>query len=295
MISILITAYKEPATIGKAIECFLDEKLKDYEILVAAPDDGTLNVVNKYAKKHHVLKSFKDFGAGKPAALNLLLQHAKGDILILTDGDVYIEKGSVIKLVEMFKDEKIGAVSARPISVSDRNTMLGYWSHLLTDAGAHNARLARASAGKFIVCTGYLYAIRNIIDKIPEDALADDAVISYMVWNKGYKIAYETKAIVYVKYPATFNDWMLQKTRSAGGYTQLKKYFGNDFPRMRNFGREVFFGWYMALGYARTPKELYWTFVLFFARIYLWINIFIKLKIMKKNFNETWKRVESTK
>src|SRR3989338_1734721 len=112
MISILITAYKEPATIGKAIECFLDEKLEDYEILVAAPDDETLAVINKYAKKHHAVKSFKDDGKGKPAALNLLLQHAKGDILILSDGDVYIEKGSVGRLVRWFDDQKIGAVSA---------------------------------------------------------------------------------------------------------------------------------------------------------------------------------------
>lgn len=116
-----------------------------------------------------------------------------------------------------------------------------------------------------------------------------------MIWNKGYKIGYEPEAIVYVKYPANFNDWMLQKTRSAGGYTQLKKYFGSNFPRMRSFGREVFFGWYRALSYAKTPKEFYWTIMLFFARLYLWLNIFIKLKIMGKSFAETWKRVESTK
>lgn len=295
MISILITAYKESATIGKAIECFVNEKLKDYEILVAAPDDETLTIVNKYAKKHHTVKSFKDSGAGKPTALNLLLQYAKGDILILTDGDVYIKEGSAIKLIKMFDDKKIGAVSSRPISVSDRNTMLGYWSHLLTDAGAHLTREKRAMKGKFIVCTGYLYAIRNVIDKVPEDALADDAVISYMIWNKGYKIGYASAAEVYVKYPTTFKDWMLQKTRSAGGYTQLKKYFGSNFPRMRNFGREVFFGGYKALSYVRSAKEFYWTMMLFFARAYLWLNIFVKLKILGNGFNETWKRIESTK
>ncbi|MBI2135948.1 glycosyltransferase [Candidatus Woesearchaeota archaeon] len=295
MISILITAYKEPDTIGKAIEAFLNEKIKDSEILVAAPDDETLAVVNKYAKRYHQVKSFKDSGNGKPAALNLLLSNAKGEILVLSDGDVYINQDSVQKLLKHFDDAKIGAVSARPLSINPKDNMLGYWSHLLTDAGAHNARLARASSGKFIVCTGYLYAIRNIIEKVPEDALADDAVISYMIWNKGYKIGYEPEAIVYVKYPANFNDWMLQKTRSAGGYTQLKKYFGSNFPRMRSFGREVFFGWYRALSYAKTPKEFYWTIMLFFARLYLWLNIFIKLKIMGKSFAETWKRVESTK
>ena len=292
MISILITAYKEADTIGKAIRTFLTEEL-DCEVLVAAPDKETLDAAR--AVKSSKVKVFKDNGIGKPAALNLLLSKANGKILVLSDGDVYIEKGAIKKLVSHFDDEKVGAVSARPVSVNDRKTMLGYWSHLLTNAGAHITRLERVRKKKFIVCSGYLYAMRNIIEKVPEDALADDAVISYLVWNKGYRIEYEAEAIVYVKYPTTFNDWMLQKIRSAGGYTQLRKYFGNNFPVMRSFGREIVFGWYKALRYASSLKELYWTIVLFFARLYLWINVFVKIKIMKRSFSDTWKRVESTK
>jgi cellulose synthase/poly-beta-1,6-N-acetylglucosamine synthase-like glycosyltransferase len=295
MISILITAYKEANSIGKAIERFLGEDLEEFEIIVAAPDKETLDVVKKYSEKDKRIIGVEDEGAGKPAALNLLFSKAKGKILVLSDGDVYIEKGAVRKLVAHFKDEKVGAVSSRPVSVDDRKTMLGYWSHLLTNAGAHITRLDRVREGKFIVCSGYLFAMRNIVKKVPEDALADDAVISYMVWNKDYKIEYESEAIVYVKYPTTFSDWMLQKIRSAGGYTQLHKYFGNNFPVMRSFGREVVFGWYKALRYATTVKELYWTIILFFARLYLWINVFLKIKVMKKSFADTWKRVESTK
>jgi len=295
MISILITAFKEYASIGNAIEGFLNEGLMNYEILVAAPDDKTLQAINKYAKKHNCVKSFKDEGKGKPCALNMLFSHAKGDILILTDGDVYIEKGSVHKLLEKFIDTKIGAVSGRPSSINDRKNMLGYWSHLLTDTGAHSTRLERVLKDEFIVCSGYLYAIRNVIDKIPEDALADDAVISCMIWNKGLKIAYAPEAKVYVKYPNTFNDWILQKTRSTGGYTQLKRYFGSNFPVMRSFLRELFFGWYKALRYANSLKEFYWSVLLLFARLYLWLNIFFKLRVLNKSFNETWKRVESTK
>ena len=138
--------------------------------------------------------------------------------------------------------------------MNDADTMFGFWSHLLTDAGAHSVRLERSDKGKFIACTGYLYAIRNVVNKIPEDALADDAVISHIIWDKGYKIKYAPNALVYVRYPTNFKDWMLQKKRSAGGYRQIKQYFGHG-PKMRSFGREVIFGWYKALAYPKTVRE----------------------------------------
>jgi cellulose synthase/poly-beta-1,6-N-acetylglucosamine synthase-like glycosyltransferase len=56
-----------------------------------------------------------------------------------------------------------------------------------------------------------VFPAKNVFEKISEDALADDGVMSHMVWQRGYKIGYADKSLVYVKYPATFKDWMLQK------------------------------------------------------------------------------------
>ena len=132
-------------------------------------------------------------------------------MLILSDGDVYVENNAVNTLIEKLKRRETGAVNGRPVSISPRNTMLGFWSHLLTDAGAHLTRLERVKKGKFIVVSGYLFAMKRLFDRIPEAALSDDGVISYMVWEKGYEIDYAENALVYVKFPSTFNDWILQK------------------------------------------------------------------------------------
>ena len=296
MISIIITAYKEEKTIGRAIEALMNNDIKeDYEILAVCPDEATKNVIDSYAGMHSVVKHVQDQGKGKPAALNTAFREAKGDILILTDGDVYISDNAIHELLKDLQDNKVGAVSARPVSISPKNTMLGYWSHLLTDAGAHLTRLERVRKGEFIVVSGYLFAMKRVFEKIPEDALADDGVMSHMIWQKGLKIDYADKALVYVKYPTTFKDWMLQKKRSTGGYTQLKKYFGGDGPRMRTFKNEVFGGIYKALTYPKTPRELYYTMMLFLARLYLWLKIYTDLHSKKIDFNKTWKRVETTK
>ncbi|MFC1800483.1 glycosyltransferase [Nanoarchaeota archaeon] len=295
MISIIITAYREEKTIGKAIKSFLEQKIKgDYEILVVCPDEGTKKVVDSFSKEHKQVKHVQDPGKGKPIALNKAFKTAKGDVLILTDGDVYVDYGSVNKLLKAFENEKVGAVAGRPISLNSKKDMLGYWSHLLTDAGAHQTRMERVKSGKFIICSGYLFAMKKVFDEIPEDVLADDAVMSHMIFQKGYKIAYEPDAKVYVKYPTTFKDWILQKRRSAGGYNQIKGHFGNV-PRMRSFWREIAFGWYKALAYASNLKEFYWTILLFFARIWLWISIFYEINLKKAEFTKVWKRVESTK
>ena len=96
MISIIITAYKEPKTISKAINSILSNKINEkYEILIVAPDKETLDI----AKRFENVRILKDKGEGKPSALNLAVSKSKGDILILTDGDVYVSNDSLNFLI----------------------------------------------------------------------------------------------------------------------------------------------------------------------------------------------------
>jgi cellulose synthase/poly-beta-1,6-N-acetylglucosamine synthase-like glycosyltransferase len=295
MISILLTSYKEPNTIGRAIDAFLNQNVNDeYEILVAAPDEETGNVVMQYSAKDPRVRWVKDERKGKPAALNLLFKEAKGNIFVLSDGDVYVSEDSVNLLTRHFKDPRIGAVCGRPISTSPRQTKFGYWSHLLTDVGGHATRVEKSQLDEFIACSGYLFAIRKVFDSVPEDALSEDAVMSCMIWQKGLTIAYEPEAKVFVKYPNNFRDWIIQKRRSTGGYAQLHHYFENP-PEMRTFWKESSYGWHRALSYAQNPKETRWTLELFGARIYLWLRVFIDAHLKSSSLLDIWKPVESTK
>lgn len=291
MISIIITAYKEPNTIGNCIESIINQKIKEkYELIVICPDKETKEATLKYKKIIHL----QDPGKGKPTALNLAFKKAKGKILIFTDGDVYLEDNSINKLLEHFKDKKIGIVSGRPISLNNKNTMLGFWSHLLTDAGAHLTRLEKLRKNKFLVCSGYLIALRNnIIKEIPENSLSDDAVISNLIYLKNYKTSYEPEAKVFVKYPTNFKEWIKQKRRSAGGYLQIKK-FTKQNDKMRSFLKESI-NIHKALLYPKNIKELIWTLILILARLYLWLDILINIKIKNKEFSNIWTRIETTK
>ena len=128
--------------------------------------------------------------------------------------------------------------------------------------------------------------------EIPHNTLSDDGVISKMVYDKGYQIKYLSSAKVYVNYPTNFKDWIIQKKRSTGGYTRdkVEKKYGN-----RSFFKEAFRGIELFFSYPKSLKEYYYLTVLFIARTYLWIIIFIDLKIKRKKFSDIWIRVESTK
>ena len=253
-VSIVITSYREPATVGRAIEAFLHQLPREAELVVVCPDPETAAVVARYASVYPAVRHVADRGEGKPAALNIGLRSASGDLVVLSDGDVFVAEDALEALLAPFEDPSVGAVSGRPISLSPRDTMLGYWSHLLTDAAAHATRQARDRAGQFLVCSGYLFALRRgLVAGVPEDALAEDAVISHEIAGQGHRIRYAPRARVFVTYPATYADWLRQRVRSAGGYAQ--DYVRRSPLRMRSPWLELWHGTPLALRYPRNARE----------------------------------------
>lgn len=293
MVSVLITAFREAETVGAAIGAFLNQLPADGEVVVVCPDPETTAVVEGYARRFPRVRHVADPGRGKPAALNIGLAAVQGEIVVLSDGDVVVSSIALSSLLAHLSDREVGAVSGHPISISSRDTLLGYWSHLLTDS-AHQVRLERDRAGRFLLCSGYLFALRRaLIQQVPEDALAEDAVISHQIAQQGYRIRYSPQARVFVKYPTTYRDWLRQKVRSAGGYAQ--DYIRQSPFQMRSAGLEAREGTRLALRYPRNLREFVWTLLLFGARLHLWLLVWWQVRLRRRPLGELWKRVETTK
>jgi hypothetical protein len=177
--------------------------------------------------------------------------------------------------------------------------MLGYWSHLLTEAGADAARRRRARRGRFFDCSGYLYAARrSLVPRLPLDVLADDAYVSRCVWTQGYAIAYVPEAAVRVRYPTNYRDWMLQKVRSTAGAASAKQPGAPRSrrpPRMRSFLLEAAEGLPPMLAYPRSVRESWWLGCLLAARVHLWGRVWSEVHLRRRSYREVWQRVESTK
>lgn len=294
MISAIITSQGEPNTLKLQLKAIGAQLQKGDEIVVVCPDEGIGEVILASGIKNGISVSLvRDAGEGKPAALNMGLRKAKGEILVLTDGDVLVTDNAIKNLMLPFENKKVGAVTGRPVSKNGRDTMLGFWSHFLTDS-ADRLRQKRATRSEFIECSGYLYAIRSgIVKEIPKDTLSDDALVSHMIARQGYKIGYARDTKVEVTYPTTYSDWLKQKVRSTGGY--LQKGIVDSKYSMRTFSSEVLNGFTQFFTYPRSLQELVWLKLLFLARVHLWFLVFLNVSILKKPFSELWVRVESTK
>jgi cellulose synthase/poly-beta-1,6-N-acetylglucosamine synthase-like glycosyltransferase len=293
MISIVITSFNEPKTIGKAIESFLKQNIhEEYELIVAAADEPTQKIVERYKNKN--VKLFKDPGKGKSYALNLLLPKLKGDILIFTDGDVYVSENSVNDILRLFRDPNIGCVTGRPISQDSKENIFGYWSHVLCGS-AHILRKFRSDKNKFLECSGYLWAFRNnVIKNFPLD-VGEDTIVPIMFFLKGYKIRYSSESKVYVKFPSNLSDFLKQKRRAAAAHDNIGNYVDiKKIPRMKTFFNEVS-NFLIPFYFPTTIKEFFWTFLLYPLRLYIWLNLIYNSKFRKRKYSDAWKRVESTK
>ncbi len=293
-LSIGVATYSEEQTIGRVLEILLDESPESSEILVVAGgEDRTVDIVRSFAKRSSKVKLLEEeTRRGKPAALNRILKNASGEVVVLTDGDVFPQRGALSRLVGAFKDEKVGAACGRVVPTNVRSSMLGFWAHFLYDTADAQRRKARMNKTLFHL-TGYLCALRSgVIDEISEEFLADDAVIGLLVREKGYLIEYVPNAIVAVTFPESVGDFLRQKRRTFAGFLQIEEQFGLRERSLFQEGRE---GFITGLRYCRNSQEILYFLALCFFRVLAWALAYYDVRIRRKKLVEIWDFAETTK
>ena len=289
MINIIITSFNEPKSTLRAVQAFLNQEIKEkFQIIVVDPFPEVKDFLKKEIKDSRV-GFFLDPGEGKSYALNLLFEkiYSKNteDIIIMTDGDVYVSQDSLKEIINAFKDKEIGCVTCHPISLDSKDTKYGFWAHVAF-SGIHKTRKRLSSQRKFFECSGYLFAIRNgVISSFPLET-SEDSIIPYLFWKKGYKIHYAEKAEVYVKNPSSWADWLAQKIRNIKAHENLNK-IAPDLPRTKSLFNEIKEGAFYALTLPRTPKQAFWLAELYFARLYIYFKAFSELR--KKSYADGWR------
>ncbi|MCL5018797.1 MAG: glycosyltransferase family 2 protein [Candidatus Pacearchaeota archaeon] len=297
MISLIVTAYEDPNSTKESIRRLLNQKNfnEPFELIAACPDEPTKRVIMDYKKKYpKIIKYVKQDNPDKNQLMNKILNLAKGEILIWTDGNKFVDENAIRLIVEKFRDSSVGCVGGRPVPQNSRNELFGFWAHLLTNA-AHKLREKRFHDGKFVEQCANLLAIRKgILNEIPKN-VAEDAIIPYLIFKKGYKNIYLGDALVSVMYPKNFNDWAKQKIRSAKSHEAMNQYVPSNQVKQKTLLNEIFYGFTFVFSFPKNFKELCWTSLLYPARLYIWIKAFYEIKIKKSPYVAQWSRSESTK
>ncbi|MEK6760744.1 MAG: glycosyltransferase [Nanoarchaeota archaeon] len=293
MIDIIITSYNEPKSTLKAVNIFLNQKIEsDFRVTVIDPFPEVGDFLKKNVKNKK-FKFFLDPGEGKNEALSMIFQEYfstnKNDFFILSDGDVYVSDNAVSEILKKFEDPKVGFASGKPVPVDSRENKYGYWSNLLF-SGIDKVRKKLSIRKQFFQGTGYLSAIRKgIIFEVPLGS-ADDVLIPYLIWKKGYRVEYADMAEVYVKNPSNWKDWVNQKVRNIKGHENIKN-VAPDMPRTKSFFNEIKEGFLFTLTYPKNFMERIWTIELYFARLFVYAKAFKEIR-QKKAYKDGWRETE---
>lgn len=219
-LSVCIAVFNEEKTIAEVIKLWAKEPVDEIVVVSSGSTDATDNILKEIAAKNKKIRAyFQKARMGKASAINLLFKKAKGEILIMTDGDVFPEKGCASGLLHGFGSKNAGVVAGRPVVGRSRG-MQNYWASL-GFAALHQKRLQDIG----INVTGNLYGLRKgIIKKIPEGIILDDAYIALRAKKAGYGIKYAPDARVLVEPPVSVRGFLLQKIRTRTGWYQLENY-----------------------------------------------------------------------
>jgi len=133
--SVIIPTYNEEKVIEECLSSFLEQSLKDFEIIVV--DDGsrdsTLDVVKGFTSKAGQaplisVKLFTQGHKGAGAARNLGAKHSKGEVLVFADADMTFEKDFLKKLINPISRTIIGTFSKEEYLGNKENVWARCWN-----------------------------------------------------------------------------------------------------------------------------------------------------------------------
>lgn len=219
--SLGVFAYNEAGNIIALLEALTAQRLEQAEIaeiivVSSASTDGTDELVEQFSKSHPLVRLIRqERREGKSSAINLFLQQASSNLLVVISGDVIPAKDTIEKLIAPFVNPGIGATGGRPVPVNTQDTFVGYAVHLLWRLH-HRMAMITPKLGEMI-------AFRRVMDAIPADSAVDEASIEALVLAKGLKLRYVPSALISNKGPQNIRDFIKQRRRIQNGHLWLMK------------------------------------------------------------------------
>ncbi len=229
-VTIQIPVYNDPVAIRCIKKCLQLNYPKDkYDIIVA--DDSTDNVTKKIIDNFvSSRKNVKVIRRGtrqnyKPGALNYILPYTKGDVIVVFDSDFVPKKNFLRKLVTpMVLDEKVAVVQSRMEFINYNTNIISKFAAVLLMI-YHNCIMPINNRLNTAFFCGTGGAIRKSIlveaGGWNNKSITEDADLSVVLLEKGYKHVYIHNLVVAGEVPFTLRSFLRQQQRWAYGITRI--------------------------------------------------------------------------
>ena len=231
LVSVAMAVYNEEKVIGKKIDALF---LSDYpselmEVIVGsdASDDGTDEILKNIGSMRPGLRIVRfPERRGKPAVINDLSSMAVGEILIITDANVFPSPDCIKNLVRCFSDKSIGLVDTRLLNTGLRRDGVSLPGAAYVSLETRIKNIEGERWGMMMGPFGGFYAVRRSSYRPNTDnTLSDDFRICMNVILNGDKAVSNMNAIVYEDVTDSLAGEFKRKVRISTGNFQNLRHF----------------------------------------------------------------------
>ncbi|SED52767.1 Glycosyltransferase, catalytic subunit of cellulose synthase and poly-beta-1,6-N-acetylglucosamine synthase [Streptomyces sp. 2131.1] len=221
-VTVLVPAYNEKKCIANTVRSLL---ASDYPVEVIVIDDGSTDGTADIVQRMRLpnVRVVRQRNAGKPAALNNGIAHARNDIIVMMDGDTVFEPSTVRELVQAFGDPRVGAVAGNA-KVGNRDSLIGAWQHIEYVMGFNLDRRMYDVLRCMPTIPGAVGAFRREalerVGGISEDTLAEDTDVTMALHRDGWRVVYAENARAWTEAPETVQQLWSQRYRWSYGTMQ---------------------------------------------------------------------------
>ncbi|MHA6480368.1 glycosyltransferase family 2 protein [Paenibacillus sp. strain BS8-2] len=231
-VSIMVPAHNEAKVIVPTVQALLRLEYPHdrYEIIVIN-DNSSDNSEEKLAElqsanadRRLIILNTDNVtgGKGKSNALNIGLQHSRGEIIAIYDADNTPERKALLYLVaELISDNKLGAVIGKFRTRNHDVSLLTRFINIETLSFQWMAQAGRWKLFKLCTIPGTNFIVRrSILEEIggwDTKALAEDTEISFRIYRMGYRIKFQPRSVTWEQEPQTLPVWFKQRSRWAKG------------------------------------------------------------------------------
>lgn len=221
-VTLLVAAWNEEVTIIDKIKNTLQLDYPKERLQIIFVTDGstdrTPELIHPY--QEIVLMHNSDRG-GKMAAIKRAMPQVKGEVIVFSDANTFLNREALLELVKHYQDTKVGAVAGEKRILVNQHADASsagegfYWKY--------ESRLKKWDYELYsnVGAAGELFSIRaSLYEPVESDTIIDDHMIAMRIAEKGYLIAYEPAA--YASETASENtaEELKRKIRIAAGGIQ---------------------------------------------------------------------------
>ena len=236
-ISVIMSVYNEEKVLENKINSIYSTSFPKGKMEVIIGSDGSSDQTEEILRKmKEKLTNFSFYHSnirrGKPNVLNDLVSKAKGDILIFTDANVFLNESTITGLVKHFKNPEIGLVDSRMTDKGIKKNGISRQESAYISMEVNLKNREGLVWGTMMGPFGGCYAMRkNLFLPIPENFLVDDFFLNLNVLKNRKKSINDMKATV----SEDVSDMLIEEFRrkkriAAGSFQNLSHYAGLLWP-----------------------------------------------------------------